>query len=131
MNGNLRWYYVTRALLILAWVGLMDLLGTRREMILLGVLLMIARFLWLPRSGRYVISEDRPLSPLQRDERERAISLRAAAYALVATLVPLSVAVLVATFRGQGTLSTDLVSSVIALGMVVWLGVSFWLHRKT
>lgn len=130
MNGNLRWYYVTRGVLILAWVGLMDLLGTRREIILLGVLLMIARYLWMPRSGRYVIRADRPLSPLQRDERESAISSRAAAYAFVATLVPLAAAVLLATLRGQDTLSTDFVSSVVALGMMVWLAASFWLHRK-
>ena len=131
MKGSLRWYYVTRGLMILAWVGLMALLGTRREIIFFGALLMVAFYLWLPRSGRYAFRADRPLSPLRRDERERMISSRAAAYAFVATLVALSAAVLAATLRGQGILSTDMVSSIIALGMMVWFAASFWLHRKS
>ncbi|HUT15650.1 MAG TPA: hypothetical protein VMY98_05335 [Anaerolineae bacterium] len=131
MNGNLRWYYVTRGLMVLAWVGLMALLGTPREIMLVGAVLMAAFYLWLPRSGRYVIRTDRPLSPLLRDEREHAISSRAATYAFVAMLVPLAAAVLVASLRGQDAVSTDLISSIIAVSMTVWFVASFWLRRKT
>jgi len=129
MKGSLRWYYVTRGLIALTWVGLMVLLGTPREVILPGVLLMAVFYVWLPRSGRYVIRGDRRFSPLQRDEREQAISSRAAAYAFVALLIPLAAAVFVAGVRGQDTVSTDLVSTIIGVGMMVWFMGSFWLRR--
>jgi len=130
MNKGLRWYYVTRGLLMLAWVCLMLLLQARREIIVLGVLLMIPLYAWLPRSGHYVIQEGKPFAPLQRDERERAISLRAGAYAFVALVVLLAATVLTAVFRDQKALSVDWISTVLAVGMMVWFGASFWLHRS-
>ena len=130
MRSSLRWYYVTRGLMIVVWIGLLALLGTPREFILVGAIMMTAFYLWLPRSGRYVIHADKPFSPLRRDEREQAISLRAAAYAFVALLLPLAGAVLMAGLRDQDTLSTDLVSSIIAIGMVVWFAANYWLGRR-
>jgi len=130
MNRGLRWYYVTRGLLILAWVGLMLLLETPREIILLGVLLMAALYLWLPRSGHYVIQQDKPFSPLLKDERERAISLRAGAYAFVVLVMMLAGTVLTAVFRDQNALSVDWISTILAVGMMVWFGANLWMHRS-
>jgi|GEM_PF-1305908 len=130
MKRDLRWYYATRGLLILAWIGLMVLLKARTEIILFGALVMIILYLWLPHSGRYVIRTDKPLSPLQRDERERTISFRATAYAFSVLLVLLAAAVIGAGLRGQNTLSIELVSTIIALGMIIQLAANLWLRRK-
>ncbi len=130
MKRDLRWYYVTRGLMILAWAGLMALLETPREIIVLGALLMTVFYLSLPHSGRYVLRADRPFAPLQRDERERTISSWAAAYAFASLIVLLAAAVLVTSLRGQDTLSTELVSAIMAVGMAVWFVASLWLRRK-
>ena len=130
MRADLRWYYVTRGLMVLVWIGLLALLGTPKEIILLAALPAIAFYLWLPRSGRYVIRADRPFSPLRRDERERMISSRAAACAFATLLAGLGAAVLAAGLRGQDTVSTELASTIIAVSTVVWFAASLWLHRK-
>lgn len=130
MRKELRWYYLTRGLLVLAWVALMILVKARLEIVLLGALAMGAPYLWLPHSGRYVIRTDRPLAPLQRDERERMISWQAGGYALAVLVILLAAAVLGSGLRGQETPSVDLVSAGLGAGMTVWSAASFWLHRK-
>jgi hypothetical protein len=106
------------------------LLETPREIILLGVLLMAALYFWLPRSGHYVIQQDKPFSPLLKDERERANSLRAGAYAFVVLVIMLAGTVLTAVFRDQHALSVDWISTILSVGMMVWFGASLWMHRS-
>ncbi len=130
MRKELRWYYLTRGLLVLVWVGLMILVKARLEIILLGALAMGASYLWLPHSGRYLIRANRPLAPLERDERERMISWQAGGYAFAVLVILLAAAVLRAGLRGQETLSVDLVSVTLGVGMIVWFVAGFWLRRK-
>ncbi len=130
MRRELRWYYVTRGLIVLAWVALMVLVGARFEIILLGVLAMGAFYLWLPHSGRYLIRTDKPLAPLQRDERERMIAWQAGSYAFAVLTALLTAAVLGAGLRRQGTLSVDLISVILGVGMTIWFAAAFWLRRK-
>ncbi|MGQ9492757.1 MAG: hypothetical protein ACUVR2_03200 [Anaerolineae bacterium] len=130
MRKGLYWYYITRGMLILAWIGLMILLKARREIVLFGVLLMTGLHLWLPHSGRYVIRDDRPLSPLEHDERERAISLRAASYGFSTLVVLLAAAVIWAGLHSRNTLSVDQVSMIMAIGLITQFVASLWLHRQ-
>jgi hypothetical protein len=130
MKRDLLWYYVTRGLIILAWVGVMVLLQAPSGTILLGALLMVAFYMWLPRSGRYVIQGDRPFAPLRRDEREQIISFRATSYAFAVLVALLAAVVLGADLRGQETLSADLVGITIGLGLAVWFAANVWLRRR-
>lgn len=131
MRKGLWGYYITRGLLILAWVGLMILLKARREIISFGVLFMIGFYLWLPYSGRYVIRIGKPFSPLASDERERMISFQAAAYAFAVLVVLLTIAVLWSGLRSKDMLPVELVSTIMAIGLITQFIVSLWLHWKT
>ncbi|MGC8786846.1 MAG: hypothetical protein ACP5Q1_05415 [Anaerolineae bacterium] len=131
MRKELYGYYVTRGLLILAWIGLMILLKARWEIVLFGVLFMVGFYLWLPHSGRYVIRADKPFSPLASDERERVISFQAAAYAFAVLVILLAAAVIWSGLHNQDRLSVELVSTIMAIGLITQLIVSLWLHRKT
>lgn len=131
MRKELWGYYITRSLLILAWVGLMFLLKARHEIILFGVLLMTGFYLWLPHSGRYVLRVDKPFSPLASDERERMISLQAAAYAFAVLVILLAASVIWSGLCGRDMLPVELVSTIMAIGLITQFIVSLWLHRKT
>jgi hypothetical protein len=130
MKGSLRGYYLTRGLLVLGWMLLMWMLEAKREIILAGSVLMLFLFLWLPHTGRYLVDVSKPFLPLRRDERERAISLRAASYAFATLATLLAVAVLCAGLRAQDSLSLDTVSAILAVGMIVWFVGSLWLRRR-
>ena len=130
MSKGLRWYYVVRALIVLAWVAVMLLLKARREMVVFGALFIAAFYAWLPRSGRYVVQADSPLSPLRRDEREQTIGLRATAYGFVAVTMLLAAAVLGAAAFGRDSLSVELVSTILAVGMIARFAADFWLRRR-
>jgi len=130
MKGSLRWYYLTRGLLVVGWVLLMWMLEAKREIILAGAVLVVFFFLWLPHTGQYLVDASKPFSPLRRDERERAISLRAASYAFATLVTLLAVAVLGAGLRAQDTLSLDTVSAILAVGMIVWFVGSLLLRRR-
>lgn len=77
MKG-LAWYYITRLAMVALWVLVATVAGLPIWASALPAAGMIAYFVWLPRSGRYVVREDQPLAPMGRDERGRAISGRAA-----------------------------------------------------
>jgi hypothetical protein len=59
------------------------------------------------------------------------ISWQAGGYALAVLSVLLAAAVVGAVLRGQETLSVDLVSAILGLGMTFWFAAGFWLRRKT
>ena len=130
MKGRLRWYYLTRVLLVLGWVLVMWMLEARREIIVTGSVLMLFFFLRLPHTGQYLVDDNNPLQPLRRDEREKAISLRAASYAFATLVTLLAGAVLCAGLLGRASLSLDAVSAIMAAGMIVWFVGSLWLRRR-
>lgn len=59
MRKGLRWHYVNRGLIVIAWVVLMILVEARWETLLLGVLAMGAFYPWLPHRGRYLLRTDK------------------------------------------------------------------------
>jgi hypothetical protein len=130
MKGSLRVYYLTRGLLVLGWMLLMWRLGAKTEIILAGGVLILFVFLWLPHTGQYLVDVSKSFLPLRRDERERAISLRSASYAFVALAALLAAAVLWAGLRAQDSLSLNMVSAILAAGMIVWFAGGLWLRRR-
>ncbi len=79
MKKELIPYYVSRAVLSVAFtLAFIYLGGTTWVGILLGVV-SFAGFIWYAHSGRFVVDTSSPLTPLRRDARGKVIRDRAAA----------------------------------------------------
>jgi hypothetical protein len=120
-------YYLSRALMS-ALLGLALALGGGAWWLgaLIGALT-YAGFLWYAHSGFYLVDTSRPLAPLRRDERGKAIRDRAA----VAALAVGGVAFAALSLLGQ-TVSLPLNAATWALlvGVIAYFVVSNWLYLR-
>lgn len=89
MTGLSR-YYITRALISLAFGGLFALTGSPWWMAVLTGLIVFALFLWAPRSGRYAVHPELGVTALRRDERTQAINDKAARNGFVVTTLAIA-----------------------------------------
>ena len=77
MKKELMPYYLSRAVLSIAFaLAFIFLKGTLWMGIAIGVL-SFAGFIWYAHSGRYLVDPSSPLTPLRRDARGKAIRDRA------------------------------------------------------
>lgn len=119
---ELTWYYVSRAVIAVAPAAIA---WTATHAIwLAGItwVLVMAGFVWYARSGHFIVDPRRPLTPLRRDEREQAITYRAATYAFVAVVLLLGLV-------GVLDLSTAWVSVVLLAGFMVYFAARAWLRH--
>lgn len=128
MKG-LTWYYVTRLALVALWLLVAVVAGLPVWLSVPTAAAMIAYFLWLPRSGRYVVREDQPLAPMRRDERSQAISERAATWAFVVQTL-LVVAGIVWGVLSHRQELTGFLGLVLAAGLMTYLVAQGWLGRQ-
>lgn len=63
MNPSLTRYYLTRALMAIALAALLALTGLSWWLAGLAGAVTLAWFLWAPRSGRYLVSEEGGAAP--------------------------------------------------------------------
>ncbi len=129
MTGLSR-YYLSRALISLAFGGLLALTGSPWWMAVLVGLLVFALFLWAPRSGRYAVHPELGVTALRRDERTQVINDKAARNGFVVTILAIAA---IATYFGT-IAQTDV--PILALHLSLVLGVmtyffsDFWLRRS-
>jgi len=128
MKG-LAWYYVTRLATVALWLLLATVAGLPIWASALPAGGMIAYFVWLPRSGRYVVREDQPLAPMQRDERSRAISGRAATWAFVVESLLAGAGVVWGVVSLQQGLAGFL-GLVLTAGLMTYEVAQVWLGRQ-
>jgi hypothetical protein len=128
MKG-LAWYYITRLAMVALWVLVATVAGLPIWLSLPTAAAMIAYFVWVPRSGRYVVREDQPLAPMRRDERGRALSGRAAAWAFVVETLLVSAGMVWGVVSHQQGL-TGFLGLVLAAGMFTYLVAQGWLARN-
>jgi len=128
MKG-LAWYYVTRLGVVAVWLFIATIGGLPLWANVLPAAAMTAYFLWLPRSGYYVVREDQPLAPMRRDERTQLISNRAATWAFIAETVLLGLGVVWSALSGRGELGAVL-GFVLAAGSFAYLVAHAWLARR-
>ncbi len=121
MKG-LMWYYLTRAGLALLAAGVAWRASGSPWLATAAGVVMMAVFVWYARSGHFVVDSTRPLAPLQRDEREQAITQRAATYAFVTVMVGLA---LVNVLHPSAQWS----SRVLLGGLVVYFLARAWLRH--
>ena len=129
MKG-LAWYYVTRLAMVALWLLVAMVAGLPVWLSVPTAAAMVAYFVWLPRSGRYVVREDQPLAPIRRDERGRAVSGRAAAWAFVMETL-LAGAGMVWGVVSQQQVLTGFLGLVLAAGLLTYLLAQGWLGRQS
>ena len=128
MKG-LAWYYVTRLATVALWLLVAVIGGLPVWLSVPTAAAMVAYFVWLPRSGRYVVREDQPLAPMQRDERSRAISGRAATWAFVVESLLAGAGVVWGVVSLQQGLAGFL-GLVLTAGLMTYEVAQVWLGRQ-
>jgi hypothetical protein len=129
MKG-LSWYYVTRCGLVALWLLVALVAGLPVWLSVPTAAAMVAYFVWLPRSGRYVVREDQPLAPMRRDERTRAMSRQAATWAFVVETLLVAMGVAWGALSRQQELSGFL-GLVLAAGLMTYLVAQGWLAVRS
>jgi hypothetical protein len=129
MKG-LTWYYITRLALVALWLLVAAVAGLPVWLDLPVAAAMMTYFVWLPRSGRYVVREDEPLAPFGRDERSQALSSRAAAWAF-AVETSLVCAGAVWGVVSQQQVFAGFLGLVLAASLMTYLVAQGWLARTS
>jgi hypothetical protein len=129
MKG-LAWYYVSRLALVALWLLITTVARLPLWLSVPTAAAMVAYFVWLPRSGRYVVREDRPLTPMRRDERGQAVSGRAATWAFVVETLLAGAGMVWGVVSHQQVL-TGFLGLVLAAGMLTYLVAQGWLVRQS
>ena len=122
-------YYITRTLISVAFGGLFWLAGLPGWSAPIVALVMLAFFLWVPHSGRYVARFTGDTARLRRDERMQAIRDQAARNALLGTVLALAAAVLYYGLIAPGDVPVTVLSLILALGTLIYAGSDYWLRR--
>jgi hypothetical protein len=91
---------------------------------------MIAYFVWLPYSGRYVIREDQPLAPMRRDERSKAIRNKAATWGFAVETVLVAMGAVWGTVSGRHE-PTTVLGLVLVAGTLTYRVAQGWVARRT
>lgn len=127
--SNMRAYYISRFVVVLVLVAAFLLLGARWWQAGLIGFVALVYFLWAPLSGRYTVDPKEGATALQRDERTKGIRDRAARNAWVLmTLVGAGTAVYYG-YLGQELIPLQVLSGLLALGMIAYFASDVWLRR--
>ncbi len=126
---ELAWYYITRLAIVALWLVVATVGGLPPWASVLSSGAMIGYFVWLPLSGRYVVRQDRPLAPMRRDERTRAVSSKAVQWAFMVQVLLLGGGMVWATLSHQDQLGAIL-GLILGAGMLTYLVAQGWLSRR-
>ncbi len=126
-NKKLLPYYLSRALIaaLLGW-----LIGASSGLVIMGIiigLLTFAGFLYYLHSGRFIVDEKHPLTPLRRDERAESIRNKA----LVAAVVVGALAYITIIFLNR-TISFEIPTSLaLVAGVAAYFVYSIVMDKKS
>lgn len=121
-------YYLSRAIISAFLGGLIAMSGSPWWASTFVGLATFIFFLWAPRSGRYVDSEH-GVAPLERDERSQAILCKASRNAFMTTTLLLAALTIYFGVIHPGSVSVNLISLVLFLGMLTYFASDYWLRR--
>lgn len=129
MSGMSR-YYVSRAIVSIAFGGLFVFTGSPWWVGLLIAVLTFGWFLYAPRSGRYAVHPELGATALRRDERTQAINDRSARNAFI--VVMLAIAGLALYFGASAAAQVPLVvlQWTLILGVVTYF-ISDLIQRRS
>jgi hypothetical protein len=95
----------------------------------LAGLLIMAAFVLLERSGRYVVQPGGGLSPMRRDEMALEISRRAGLNGFVTLVLGVSGLVFYYGVIVHGSVPVGLLGLALALGVAAYVITEYWLRR--
>jgi hypothetical protein len=127
---NLSRYYLGRALISTALALIVALAGVPWWGAVLAGLVFFGLFVWIARSGRYVVHPEYGATALRSDEYTRAIRDRATRYAFVALMLALGGAAVYFGLIAQADVPVPVLGGVLFLGWAVYF-VMDWVSRRT
>jgi Ca2+/Na+ antiporter len=127
---GLRRYYVVRILISAAFGGLLYLGGLPWWLALMTMVFLIVLFLWLPRSGRYVVNHRGGAEVLHRDERSQTITHRAGSIAFAVIMIAIGTLAIYYGIIRPASVPVNWLNLVVALGALSYFLADIWLRRK-
>lgn len=128
MTGMTR-YYISRVIISAGLVLILALTGLEWWSAALVGVIVLAFFLWAPRSGRYAVHPEHGMTALRRDERTQAINDKAARNGFVVTIGAIAGVTLYFGLFGLTDVPVTVLSLVLALGILTYFVSDFWLRR--
>ena len=123
-------YYVSRAIVSIAFGGLFYLSGSSLWMAILIGSVAFVWFLWAPHSGRYTVHPELGITALRRDEHTQQINDHAARNAFVV----LGMAIAILSIYFGSVLQTDIpvriLNYVLILGAITYYASDFQLRKS-
>ena len=129
MTGMSR-YYVSRVVISIAFGALFALTGSPWWMAILTSVVLIALFLYAPRSGRYAVHPELGIMALQRDERTQTITDRAARNAFVVTMLVIAAVTLYFGSISPAGVPVIVLKLVLVLAGLTYFLSDLWLRRS-
>ena len=123
-------YYISRALISLAFGGLFAITGAPLWMSILTCLVLLALFFYAPHGGRYAVHPDLGVTALRRDERTQAITDRAARNAFVVTLLVIGGVTVYFGSISPAKVPVIALQLVLAFAALTYFLSDFWLRRS-
>ena len=128
MTG-LKSYYISRAIVSMAFGALFVLTGSPWWTGVLVGMLAIAWFLLAPHIGRYSVHPEFGVTALRRDERAQAINDKAARNAFVVNMLAIGGIVIYFGSLALTNAPIAVFKWILILGVVVFYVSDFWLRR--
>jgi nitrogen fixation-related uncharacterized protein len=122
-------YYVSRLALAAFLVGFLLLVGSPWYVAALLGALLVAFFLWAPRSGRYTVKKDPGALALQRDEWAQTIAHKSGRNAFVILMLAIAALALYFGLVARAGVPVSLVTLLGLLGMASYFVSDLWLRR--
>jgi hypothetical protein len=122
-------YYVTRTLVSTAFGCLFGFAVSAWWVGVLAGVIVLAFFVWAPRSGRYTVNPQSGATALRRDEYAQAVNATAARNAFVATLLSVGGVAIYFGTVAEDDVPVAVVTAVLAVGLFTYFVSDLWLRR--
>lgn len=122
-------YYISRVIISAGLVLILVLTGLEWWLAVLMGVIVLAFFLWAPRSGRYAVHPELGATALRRDENTQAINDKAARNGFIVTIGAIAGITIYFGSIALTDVPVTVLSLVLALGILTYFGSDFWLRR--
>jgi hypothetical protein len=129
MRLAMKRYYMSRAVLSIAFGGLVYLVSGYPLAGLLGAVLAFLTFVYLPRSGRYRVDPQKGATALYRDEWTQGISQRSGRNAWVVVTIVGSGLVLYYGLLSPRDVPVSLLGAVLMIGWLTYVASDYWMRK--
>ena len=122
-------YYLSRGLVSIIFGGLVYLVSGAILAGLVSALLVFVTFIYLSRSGRYLVKPQHGITALRRDEWAQNIAQRSGRNAWVVVTIAGSVLVLYYGLLSPGDVPVSLLGGVLLFGLVTYYVSDYWMRK--